>query len=78
MSPVTDQGFVFEFRQRVAESVAELPGASQAAYGLEGSEALVKTLELGWVFWGAMRIGDVMRICVFLLLEILCFFPGAF
>ena len=41
------KSFVFEFRQRVAESVAELPGASQAAYGLEGSEALVKTLELG-------------------------------
>ena len=28
---------------------AQLPGASQAAYGLEGSQALVKTLELGWV-----------------------------
>lgn len=41
------KSFVFEFRQRVAESVAELPGASQAAYGLEGSQALVKTLELG-------------------------------
>lgn len=41
------RGFIFEFRQRVAESVAELPGASQAAYGLEGSQALVKTLELG-------------------------------
>jgi len=41
------KSFVFEFRQRVAESVAELPGASQAAHGLEGSQALVKTLELG-------------------------------
>eukprot|EP00913_Durusdinium_trenchii_P023095 g21681.t1 len=41
------KSFIFEFRQRVAESVAELPGASQAAYGLEGSQALVKTLELG-------------------------------
>ena len=61
MSPVTDQGFVFEFRQRVAESVAELPGASQAAYGLEGSEALVKTLELGWVFLGFG--GDAKRRC---------------
>lgn len=41
------KSFIFEFRQRVAESVAELPGAAQAAHGLEGSQALVKTLELG-------------------------------
>jgi len=41
------KSFIFEFRQRVAESVSELPGAAQAAHGLEGSQALVKTLELG-------------------------------